>query len=48
MAMERSTPIDTAEAIFARERLRLLALAHYIYGGMGLLMLPFFILSSRW
>ncbi len=34
--MERSTPIETAEAIVARERLRLLALAHYIYGGHGL------------
>jgi Mn2+/Fe2+ NRAMP family transporter len=41
--MDRSTPIETAEAIVARERLRLLALAHYIYGGMGLLVLPFFI-----
>jgi len=34
--MERSTPIETAEAIVARERLRLLALAHYTYGGHGL------------
>jgi hypothetical protein len=29
--------------IIVRERLRLLAIGHYVYGGMGLFMLPFFL-----
>ena len=32
-----------ARTIIVRERLRLLAIGHYVYGGMGLFMLPFFI-----
>ena len=29
-----------------RERLRLLAIGHYVYGGMRLFMLPFFVAGA--
>ena len=34
---------DAAATIIVRERLRLLAIGHYVYGGMGLFMLPVFL-----
>lgn len=34
---------DKVATIIVRERLRLLAIGHYVYGAMGLFMLPFFI-----
>ena len=43
--MNETETVSTLDAptIIVRERLRLLALGHYIYGAMGLFMLPFLI-----
>ena len=41
--MTAALPGTEEQRIITRERLRLLAIGHYIYGGMGVFMLPMFL-----